>query len=42
MDYLSAIVEFFNLRTLLILALIFVPLERLLSCTPSRRPCGRI
>jgi sterol desaturase/sphingolipid hydroxylase (fatty acid hydroxylase superfamily) len=30
-DYLSAIVEFFNLRTLLILALIFVPLERLLS-----------
>jgi sterol desaturase/sphingolipid hydroxylase (fatty acid hydroxylase superfamily) len=30
-DYLSAIVDFFNLRVLLILALIFVPLERLLS-----------
>jgi sterol desaturase/sphingolipid hydroxylase (fatty acid hydroxylase superfamily) len=30
-DYLSAIVDFLNLRTLLILALIFVPLERLLS-----------
>ena len=31
MDYFSAIIDFFNLRTLLILALIFVPLERLLS-----------
>lgn len=31
MEFLSIIVDFFNLRTLLILALIFVPLERLLS-----------
>ncbi|MEO5806157.1 sterol desaturase family protein [Devosia sp.] len=30
MDNLNAIVEFFNLRTILVLALVFVPLERIL------------